>query len=262
MPRVAYATVLLLLATSCSFVLDGSRHEGSSPPDAGPGGMDASGGDGGGVDAGPQPILKEQFCEELAAVFCDGEMNCCTSARPRADCIFAAESRCTAEFAPAALDMRTGYDPDVARQVVDEGRALAAACDEEGALRWAVYRVVDVFTGTTPGGAQCETALLPDPILLLSCVGTNVCRLIGSFWVRQCLPRAAMGERCYEAPDCEPGLYCAPTPEPAHCAPALADGEVCRTSYDCASLFCTGSDAGRQCEAVTEDGMFCSLAGE
>lgn len=245
----------MALATGCSLVLDGQRHRGGEGgTDAGPGpGVDA----GRGPDAGaPGPVPPEDFCEELANVACYAEEHCCPTPRSASKCRVDIEGRCSREFAAAATDPRARYSPSIAREVLEEGRGHAMSCDEASALRWLTYRVIEVFEGTVPMGAECETAAFPDPVKLVSCVDDNVCRLIGSFWVRQCLPRVMPSARCYESYDCVPGHRCAG--EPATCVPALSDGAACTSALDCQSLLCAGAAGMMICQAQS-DSAFCSM---
>jgi len=281
--------IVILLASAlaaCSAVNDPGRHMGGPPPsgDAG-GGMDAGGSpdtgpgdddggttdagdttdaggprDGGGttdagMDAGLGPIGPVDLCDELVAMACEAKLRCCSSTMQTMEqCRIALEPGCSSALESLAVDMRTGYDPDIAREVVEEGRALAASCDTD-ILDWFADRdgLMRMFQGTAPAGANCTVA---DPGSFWSCRLPRICipQLIG----RECRPARTETEACRGDPDCDTGLFCRrPTIMLGSCELRHADGGSCMRNIQCQSLICD-TRGSETCLPRTVD-LYCNI---
>lgn len=224
------------------------------------------------VDAGPIPdgappgdagsLIAASFCSELVTMFCEARGRCCSTAMGEdpTTCRNANMGRCEATIGAVAVDPRTGYDAVLAREVLEEGRAIASTCDVD-IVDWMATRegVVRALRGSVGLRGDCSMSAL-DVAGRYSCVMQRACRRVGVIGDRACTEVAAVTETCRESTDCETGLYCRdgrPTTDTGTCQPQLGIGMACMTPAECESLICPG-DAGGTCAARTQDVVYCS----
>lgn len=253
-PLVVLALALALAAPGCLLVEPPSGHMGGAASDAGP------------PDSGLAPVSATAACGEIAMVACEGYETCCDShSISMNDCITALQSACDRQLGPIFRDPKAGYDPEIAAEVVAEGRALVATCDL-GVVPWYHARsgLQRVLQGTVAPSQQCATSA-DDAAAYFSCMDfSNGC--IGDassgFY---CAARRATGFACHTDLDCVEADYCEGAPGsnpifglPGRCQPRLAVGTACTIDAACATYLCD-TRTTHQCAAVTQQTAYCGL---
>jgi hypothetical protein len=244
-----------LLIGGCSLVNDPSSHQGGAA-------------DAGQPDAGPPRVEATEFCGRFARLHCDAFFSCCDThpmrtAESYMACVEDAESDCAAAFGTIIIDHRTGYDPMVAAEVIEEGRGYVEMCDPN-IVTWSWERsgYQRALTGTVDGGDLCtphNTELNDnfDKPALFSCMGpSRACVPTGGDW--SCLSRADRGGHCVLYWDCVDGLRCdwSNILSPM-CAPRLATGMPCNADPECESLVCID----HTCRDRTQQNVYCGSDG-
>jgi hypothetical protein len=264
------------LLAGCTIVNDPGRHQHGGQRDAGADAgqlADAGPEADAGVDGGPRMVQGQDVCTELAVLYCDAYFDCCSAAATRTEtafdmCLSDVSASCASgdgngpAIASLVADPRTGYDPQVAGEVLTEGEALVASCSLD-LLRWTAERsgFQRVLTGTIARGEACTPRDVVPPgadyPALFSCEGTDsACVAGGGRW--SCLARQPAGASCVLYWDCEDGHFCQGVPFlGATCQPRKANGMPCSGAIECVSLFC--SDA-MMCETPTQDDVYCPVA--
>lgn len=217
---------------------------------------------------GPGLVQASEFCRIYAELVCDGHFDCCSAAQERseqswASCVREEEDACargTDLVGPVigeiVVDGRTGYDPRIAAEALEEGRALTASCSTE--LLWWRYDRMGLqrgLTGTVAPGEECTPGPLVglrfDFAALFSCEGANrACVESSGQW--DCLARRDVDGRCRLYWDCQDGMYCTSLLG-GTCQPRKPEGESCDADVVCESLHC---GAGR-CAEPTPDDVYC-----
>lgn len=228
--------LLLVLLAGCSLINDPDDHR-----------------PGGGLD----PVPATEFCGGFAEVACDAFLDCCsTAAVDRDACILEEQADCNDRLRGLLLDPRTGYDPRVASEVLEEGRSFVTSCDVS-ITGWGANRTgfVRMFRGSVDPGGECTPMNVVDLPAYFSCRELDqACVSEGLFGSSFCRDLQTTGGRCNLDSDCVDDLYCAPMMGGGTCAPVLATGEPCMEASDCASQFCGAS----VCEVPTTDRIFCA----
>jgi hypothetical protein len=233
------ACIVLGLGAGCSLVNDHGRHQ---APD------------------GVAPISADDLCTVLAHELCDARIRCCPDGVDETleECRADSEASCRTNLQVFLDDPRTGYDPQVAGEVVARGVALAADCDPDIA-DWAVNDVLTVLRGTAVQGTTCRPRDADDLPALFQCrVEDNlVCRPEDSpllNWV--CQGKSAEGGPCVASMHCQDGLYCdgggglfiAGT-----CQRRLGIGSTCTLNDQCATFVCDETCQPKDTRIYCED---------
>jgi hypothetical protein len=219
------------------------------------------------------PVDAEAFCGRFAQAVCDGYFHCCTD--PSRNHIFANESDCRVQAQMICTsgsnginlnaiihDPRTGYDPLVAGEVLNQLAYDASVCDPQVA-RWVQRRdgFERALTGTVENGAAClRDNPLTNVAAFLSCEDpTRACVLTG-LTTGDCLLRRQAGESCVLDFDCREGLYCAPSVGANSCAPRLPEGSACAHNGSDHGAWCeSGVCAGGLCVRADANSVYCSF---
>jgi hypothetical protein len=224
-PLRLFTCIVLGLGAGCSFVNDHGRHQG---PD------------------GVAPIRADDLCAILSHELCDARIRCCPDGVDETleECRADSEASCRTNLQVFLEDPRTGYDPQVAGEVVARGVALAAECDPDIA-DWAVNDVLTVLRGTAVRGTTCRPRDADDLPALFQCrVEDNlVCRPEGSpllsDWI--CQGKSAEGGPCVASLHCQDGLYCNSAGDlfiAGTCEQRLSTGASCTSNDQCATFVC------------------------
>lgn len=189
-----------------------------------------------------QQVHVGDFCRELSEVLCEAYDSCCNMPTMTFDCVGTYRTPCEQELQPIFEDPRTGYDREIASEVLAEardyirGRNGHPACDLELADWYADRAGFSRFlTGTVPAGGDCSPADWTDGAAFLSCEGVAqacIAELITMEGV--CEPKHREGEPCLTYLDCRDGLGCSG----GQCRARAAVGQPCLTETDCESLVC------------------------
>ncbi len=210
-----------------------------------------------------EPVAVHEFCAEFAAVVCDAHLACCSSAAVDLDdCRSAWTASCASTVGTLATDPRSGYDPRIAAEVLEEGRSFTATCSTD-ALVWFESRAgfQRVLSGTVAGGEECTPNEALDLPAYVSCDDLDQACLGTGGGISVCQDRRDVGEACGGHYDCTEGLFCedfTPFILPGSCAVRLEDGAACTDDAQCASLFCPQATP-RVCVTPTSDEVYCML---
>ncbi len=249
-----------LMLVACS-----SSVGGSVPSDSGMTGGDGSRFDASGLTpdamSSNQPIAATDFCNELTTALCAAEQSCCTDAPTRhgttAECFAAQNPGCLQDVQASATNSRTGYDPVVARAVLNDLEAKMGICSPDIG-QWFVSHqgLLKMYQGTVQVGGDCTPANSNDAVSVLSCQAPAVCQLsvVGIEASGTCGTVRSPGDSCLSEIECQDGLRCDPPADPSgECTSRRANGSSCDIDGDCESLICEDSD----CEPNTVDRVYC-----
>ncbi len=208
-----------------------------------------------------QPIAATDFCNELTTLLCAAEQSCCTDAATRhattAECFAAQNSGCVQDVQGPATNSRTGYDPVVARAVLNDLAAKTGTCNPDIG-QWFVSHqgLLKMYQGTVQVGGDCTPANSSDAVSVLSCQVPAVCQLSVSGFeaVGTCGTVRSPGDSCLSEIECQDGLRCDPPEDPSgECKSRRSNGSSCDVDGDCESLICEGSD----CVPNTVNRVYC-----
>jgi hypothetical protein len=220
-----------------------------------------------GNDANLAPVSATAACGEIATVACTGYENCCHDGHTVTmnDCITYLQTSCDSRLGAVFRDARTGYDPDIAAEVLAEGRALVAACDP-GIIAWYNSRngLQRAMQGTVGPSLLCAShgddtpAFFSCSDFTTGCIGDNAA---GYY----CSQRRTTGLQCHSDQDCIADDYCEGMPGsnpilglPGQCQRRRANGMSCTTDGACDSYLCDTMTA-HACVAVTATNAYCGL---
>lgn len=264
MRRAVWLAALLM---GCSIVNDPGVHQ--EGMDAGTGGADGSAGDGAAGDGGAAGIPLQDLCPMLAELYCSNAERCCMEGvmpRPAYDgtrCRNETESACASVYGLTATRSEIDYDPVLAADVLERGRALVEACDPNVTSFYADRDgLLGGIVGTVAPADECtpnDSSELEVSIAILSCAEGRTCvQQSATRWL--CLNPAPDDEPCQYTFDCasgrceKDGLL-----DPQHCGPGEDDGSACWRAEECASLACGWDAAERRfrCQPRTRDAVYC-----
>jgi len=218
-------------------------------------------------DASLLPVPATAACASVAAVACQGYESCCdTHSVSMSDCVSAIQTSCAQHIGPLLADSRTGYDPDVAAEVLAEGQMLVAHCDP-GIVAWYSSRggLERVFQGTVAGGRTCAT-MANDAAAYFSCRDLMYGCIGDASSGFTCSMRRDNGLACHVDADCVDADYCeglSPGSNPVfglpgRCQRRLAPGSSCTTASACMSYVCD-TNGTHQCVAATRQAAYCGF---
>ncbi|MEZ4231690.1 MAG: hypothetical protein R3B89_21120 [Polyangiaceae bacterium] len=263
MRRVILIGVLFGLSQAfvgCAGGDDSGSGAAGSGGDGGQGGDGANGGNGGGEPL--KTLAAEDLCDELAAIACDSDSDCCEapSAWPGTGegepepvgCMTTQLAACRGGLGKLARDPRTGYDPEAGASLVNQLRTVAGGCWEE---RVDYASLVAIFTGTGVEGASCTPESTNHgglQLASLSCAEDLGCEIYLNA-SGEARGRCEVRESgiCSHPLDCAADAWCdASGWKPGvtgHCNPLKANGWDCDSDAQCESQFC---DAAGRCSAT------------
>lgn len=231
----------------------------------------------------PDPIPASVLCDRLATVYCGAAAQCCPSADmgaapdagPGTSCTDLVASWCSHnDVVQGALgDSRTGYDPQIAGEVIAEATYMVQSCDLSFA-HWLTQRdgFLRFLTGTVSEGLPCleNTPLTMVPAsAFFRCSGGGGCFVEGvpmhlGEVTGTCRPQAADGRECQSDLDCRDGAYCANTPPDGatsgrSCRRQGVPGDHCTGDAMCASgvCSCSGVLCSGMCQSPTRVSVYC-----
>jgi hypothetical protein len=233
---------------------DGSS-EGDSGSDSGESDSEGDSGD----DTGP--VDGDDFCDVLSEVMCEADQSCCTNSDWQydsvADCVADQVPQCETDLQDLIEDSRTAYDPNRAREVLDELEADTQSCDL-GISQWFVSRadgLLSVFAGTVPMGGDCSPANADDGGAILSCTDGNACRVTPLPLSGTCGMHKTASQQCVTHFECNELLWCtAPDGGVGQCEARKSNSESCTDTIECESLQCEGGS----CVEATVDLVYCA----
>lgn len=256
--RRALIVAAAFAVAGCSIVNDPGRHR--SATDSGQhmdAGMDAAAdaGTDAEVDAGPA-VASGEYCAQLAELACDAHERCCGApdATFLATCVEDLTQSCTSLITDLLSTPEVGYDPQLAHEALETGRAMALACDL-ALSDWAIDRtgLFKPFRGSLEEAATC---VLPGS-------EPNAASLIANFICadgRTCIDQGTPGWRCAALGtnpcrnylDCPDGYLCNLS---SMCQPRTANDGFCLEAIAsaCDSLVCRTS----RCVPRTQDDVYC-----
>lgn len=207
-----------------------------------------------------EPLSAREFCDELAASYCEAHADCCAPEDTVDDaaCRNTAQIICN-ELVNIASDVRTAYDGERAKQVLAESDSYFASCDPE-ILPYLLSSagLVSTLEGTVAPGNACSTSSTPDLAEFFSCEDDRACvRVASSQW--SCLAKVPEGGSCRTDSDCEEGLYCDSGwlgIVDGSCLAQLPVDAACSRAQQCESSLCTDS----VCQALTVETVYCVLS--
>jgi hypothetical protein len=222
--------------------------------------------------AGNNAVTPGMICDRMSTIQCAGEVTCCDTPRPYADCKSAMMSGCMDMLFldQIAMNAVTGFDPVAAEAAFTQYEALARACDQNVA-NWGVSMtgLRSILKGTVDAGKGCgvkaSASDSANAAALASCKNgaTHACmfRPIGiggsisvpSTWM--CDPRGVVDDDCFTDANCQDGLYC-DNPDvgfEAKCKTRKTAGQPCAYPNECASLFCKK----KVCVDVSQQAAYC-----
>lgn len=232
--------LLFALLTGCTLINDPASHMGElrdAPPNA---------------DVPTIPL--DDFCDQLAELYCGAIRNCCMSQPLPMDCVATSTDRCDATFGRSLLrDARTGYDETAAAAYLAEGHALASACSTD-ILVWQRSLFTTILDGIRSPGSDCTPEMVSmgfDYAAVLSCEGPDYACIFGGIDRWTCASRVGEGAGCYFSTDCLDGLYC--DASPGFCRPRLTSGSPCTDGED----QCVGICFDGACVDPGEETIYC-----
>ncbi len=262
MRRVMLAGLLIGIAASfsaCSGGDSASNGSGGGSSNGGTGGSSNGGsGGGGGVLT---TLAAEALCDELAAIACDANQDCCAAAStwPGAEsgdapsaCVTAQLGACRGGLGKLARDPRTGYDAAAAASLVNQLREAASGCWEQP-VEYASFTAI--FSGTGSDGASCTPESTSNHglrLASLSCSDELACALyLNASGETRGRCEARNASICSHPLDCNADAWCDVADwKPGvtgQCSPLKANGWDCSGDSQCESQYC---DAAGRCAAA------------
>ncbi len=240
---------------------------GASAETGGTGGQGGSSNNGGSGGEPLKTLAAEQLCDELAAIACDADLDCCDAptawpgtgeddTQP-ASCTTTQLAACRGGLGKLAQDPRTGYDAEAGASLVNQLRGSANGCWEE---RVDYASVVAIFKGTGVDGASCtpeSTNQSGLQLASLSCASELGCEIyLNASGEARGRCEARENGICSHPLDCAADAWCdASGWKPGvtgHCNPLKANGWDCSGDAQCESQFC---DASGRCAATGPNRM-------